>query len=83
MCRALAYFIGQDNMLAIVCRTAQAAELISCRDEPDDESLGLERFLRSKSKNKRVHGKLRIYTLEEMRYEGNYFKSSKNNVGGN
>ena len=57
-------------MLAIVCKTTEAADLlISCdrREGADDDSLGLQRF--TKSKNKRVHDKLRIYMLDEMRYE--------------
>ena len=57
-------------MLAIICKTTEAADLLISsggREEADDDSLGLQRF--TKSKNKSVHGKLRIYMLEEMRYE--------------
>ena len=57
-------------MLAIVCKTTEAADLLISfggREGADDDSLGLQRF--TKRKNKPVHGKLRIYMLEEMRYE--------------
>lgn len=65
--KALAEFIGQENMLAVVCKTRRAASLIERYNGLDgkvDESWGLHKFTKSQSKS--VHGRLRVYILQEM-----------------
>lgn len=66
--KALAEFIGEGNMLAVVCKTSRASGLIVRYNEMDgkiDASWGLYKFILSQ--NNSVSGRLRVYILEEMR----------------
>ncbi|KAH7428834.1 hypothetical protein KP509_09G020000 [Ceratopteris richardii] len=69
--RALADFLGQENMLAVVCRTHEAADLLIRLDKNGavDESWGLYHYV--KMKNQVFEGTIRIFILEDMKpYDG-------------
>lgn len=67
--RAVAEYIGQESLLAAVCKTHEASRLLIRLDNVDgsiDETWGLYKFMKSQSS--KVHGRLRIFVLEDMRY---------------
>lgn len=67
--RALAEFIGLESMIAVVCKTNEAASLLIRLNKVDhtiDETWGLYKLMRNQNRN--IQGKLRMFILEDMRY---------------
>ncbi|MCO5580545.1 hypothetical protein L7F22_034413 [Adiantum nelumboides] len=68
MSRALADFFGEHSMLAVVCKTSEAAGLLVRLNESDgsiDDTCGLYDYIKRQKQN--IHEKLRIFILENMR----------------
>lgn len=66
--QALAEFIGLENMIAVVCKTNEAASLLIRLNKVDhtiDETWGLYKLMRNQNRN--IQGKLRMFILEDMR----------------